>query len=178
MGVELDFLDFLQAKRTPLLDDIMIFITTLGNGGLIFIVMGIIFLLNKKERKIGLNILIALLLCGVFGNLIIKPIVQRIRPYNIRSMELLIKTPSDYSFPSGHTYSAFATAMSVYFYNRRKSVGLFIYAILMAFSRMYLYVHYPTDILAGIVFGIFFAFVSKKLLDRISEFKKKFGEYI
>ena len=113
--------------------------------------------------------IIGLLLCLVLGNGIIKPIVSRIRPYDINnSVEILIRKPKDLSFPSGHTLAAFTSAVIILLYNKKLGVFAIVFAVLIAFSRIYFYIHFPTDVLAGIIFGCIFAFLSKKIYEYIN----------
>ena len=100
--------------------------------------------------------LAALILDLILCNGILKNLFHRVRPYDIRtSIELLVKRPLDYSFPSGHTAVSFAAASAAWFMKKRKTgVAFGAVACLIAFSRLYLYVHYPTDVLAGAVIGI------------------------
>lgn len=154
------------------LDKIMIFITKLGNSGAIFIAVAAVLLLNRKTRKTGLQLTIALIICGIVGNIILKPQVARIRPFIRYDIPLLIPAPKDFSFPSGHTYSAFTTALIIYKSNRKWGIFMFIFAVLMAFSRMYLFVHYPTDILAGIILGLLIAEIVTRInLDKYISLK-------
>ena len=112
----------------------------------------------------------AALLCGlIFGNLLLKPLIARVRPYDLREgIELLISKPSDYSFPSGHTLASFEAAV-VLMVRERKRFGwaALVLAVLIAFSRLYLYVHYPSDVLGGILLGTAFALFSVWLVDTI-----------
>lgn len=138
-----------------ILDKIMVLITSLGNGGLIWIIIGGILLLNKKYRKIGAMLIVSLILTTILGEGILKHIVQRLRPSNdILSQNMLISKPLSYSFPSGHTASAFAAAGILAIYFKKYAVFFFTLAALIAFSRLYLYVHYPTDVFAGMVLGL------------------------
>jgi undecaprenyl-diphosphatase len=142
--------------RSQFLDDIMPFITKLGSGGFIWIITGLVFLKSKQYRMDGIMLLASLLLCGLFGNLLLKPLVGRIRPCDIHmSVPLLIARPTDYSFPSGHAMSSFAAANIIFHANMELGIAAYILAALIAFSRLYLYVHYPSDILAGIILGLF-----------------------
>lgn len=172
MNLEIEILNYINELHMPLLDKIMVFITSLGNSGIIFIVIGIILMFRKKSRREGMNIILALGICFILGNVIMKPLIARARPFTTSEVELLIKAPTDFSFPSGHTYSAFAAAMSSYFYNKKRSIALFLFAIAMGFSRLYLYVHYPTDVFVGAIFGIGCAVLAKYILDI---FTKKTG---
>jgi undecaprenyl-diphosphatase len=104
----------------------------------------------------GIMLLGSLLLCFLLGNLLLKPLVGRIRPCDIHSsIPLLIARPTDYSFPSGHTMSSFAAANIIFHANVELGIAAYILALLIAFSRLYLYVHYPSDVLAGMILGLF-----------------------
>lgn len=166
MNWEINILKELSKIHNPILDKIMTLMSYLGSGGIIFIIIGIFFILREKDRKLGFTIALSLLLCGALGNGVLKPLVGRVRPFIALDIPIIINPPSGASFPSGHTYSAFATAMSVYLYKKDLGKFLFLFAILMGFSRMYLYVHYPTDVLAGAVLGIIIGIISKKLIDK------------
>ncbi len=118
--MELSFLNTLQNLHTPLLDQIMVFLTTLGNGGMVWIVLSIVLLAIPKYRIYGLTMLVALLISVIFGNVILKNVVARPRPSWIDpSVKLLIPNPTDYSFPSGHTFTSFAAAGSLFLYNKK-----------------------------------------------------------
>lgn len=144
------------------------FITTSGNGGLIWIVLTCFLLVFKKTRKVGAMSAAALIFSLIFTNLLIKPLVARTRPYElIQGLVLLIEKPHDFSFPSGHSSAAFAAAW-VMFRNLPKKFGIpaLVYASLMAFSRLYFGVHYPTDVLAGVIFGILYAQAAMWVIER------------
>lgn len=137
------------------MDKVMVVITSLGNGGAIWIVIACVLIISKKYRKTGLMLSGALILGAVFGEGILKHVVQRIRPCaSIPAANLLISKPLSYSFPSGHTTSSFAAAGVLAKYFKDYAFGFFTLASLIAFSRLYLYVHYPTDVLAGIILGL------------------------
>ncbi|WP_066625103.1 phosphatase PAP2 family protein [Clostridium magnum] len=139
----------------PNMDKAMVAFTTLGNAGTIWIVIAVLLIVNKKYRKIGFMALGALVLCTILGEGILKHVVQRIRPSaDISAVNLLIPKPLSYSFPSGHTASSFAVAGVLAKYFKKYAPGFWILASLIAFSRLYLYVHYPTDILGGIILGV------------------------
>ena len=156
-NVDIGILNYIQEYiKNPFLDKIMPFITSLGNLSFIWIVIGILLLRIKKYRKYGFMIFLSLILCGLIGNIILKPIVARMRPFDIYPLidGLLIKIPKDYSFPSGHTMSSFAPIVVLLYFNRKIGVCALIIGSLIAFSRLYLYVHYPSDVFAGMVIGI------------------------
>ena len=154
---------FLQEfVRNPLLNMFFIFVTGLGDKGFIWILAAILLLLRKKHRKKGVTVLLALGIGFVITNLLLKNIVARPRPYTILTeLEILIPKPSDYSFPSGHTCSSFAAALAMLKVCDRK-IGIFacVLAVLIAFSRLYVGVHYPTDVLAGALLGTVSALIA------------------
>ncbi len=145
--------------RSEFLTPLFQFITTSGNAGLIWIALTCFMLAFKKTRKVGVMSAIALVFSLIFTNLLIKPLVARTRPYEVMDrLIILIDRPHDFSFPSGHTTAAFATAW-VMFRQLPKKAGIpaLAYAFFMAFSRLYFGVHYPTDVLGGIVLGVLYA---------------------
>ncbi len=149
------------------LDSVMIFFSTLGNYGLFWILTALLMLPFKTWRKAGVTMLLALLLGYLTGNLILKPLIARGRPFaNLENFQLLIAAPKDFSFPSGHTLSSFAAAVSLLLHKR---IGIYALAVacLIAFSRMYLFVHYPTDIIAGVAMGVASAFFSRFAVNKI-----------
>ena len=161
--------------RNPLLDKIMIFITTLGNGGMIWIAATILLLIPKKTRKVGLMSAIALLGSLIINNNLIKNLVQRPRPFRtFPELQIIIPTPSEFSFPSGHTSSSFAAA-AVFYRHLPKKLGVpsVVLAGLIGFSRLYVGVHYPTDVLAGVIMGILLSYMAEFLVDFIGKKLKK-----
>lgn len=154
LEAEFGILYFLQALHTPWLDEAMKAITSLGDKGIIWILTGLVFLSLKRTRPMGLCILLSLTAGLLLGNGLIKNLAARSRPCWLDdSVLLLIKNPPDYSFPSGHTLAAFESAVSIWLYNRKWGFWAMILAVLMGVSRMYLFVHFPTDVLAGMVLG-------------------------
>ena len=175
MNLEFWILDGIQNLRTPAADVLMPFITSFGNGGVIWIVLTVILLLIPKTRKTGLILAAALILDGIFCNLFLKNLVRRIRPCDINdAIRLLIPYPSDYSFPSGHTAVSFAAASALYFAGEKYLwKAALVLAAFIAFSRMYLYVHYPTDIIGGVVFGSLSGYLGYKIVEWIQKKKIK-----
>ncbi|SDB19509.1 phosphatase PAP2 family protein [Eubacterium oxidoreducens] len=155
--------------RNDILNPIMIFITYLGEYGALWMVLCLFFICIKKTRRAGIVCAFSLLVEAVITNLILKPLVARTRPYEvIDELVLLVKKANDYSFPSGHAGAAFAVAMVCFFMlPRRFGVGVLILAALIAFSRLYVAIHYPTDVLAGVLIGtgsaVFGCFINKIL---------------
>ncbi|SFB33641.1 undecaprenyl-diphosphatase [Acetitomaculum ruminis DSM 5522] len=173
MKLEFAILDALQTIHTPLLDSIMIFITKLGNGGMIMIAFTILLLIIPKTRKTGMVLLAALVLEALVTNLCLKPLVARIRPYEIKEgIKLLISAPVDYSFPSGHTAAGFALVSALFFEKKKIWIPVFLLAFIIAFSRLYLYVHYPSDVLCGAIIGIISGFFAKKIVEKIIKRRK------
>ena len=175
MNFEFWILDGIQNLRTPAADVLMPFITRFGNGGVIWIVLTVILLLIPKTRKTGLILAAALILDGIFCNLFLKNLVRRIRPCDINdAVRLLIPYPSDYSFPSGHTAVSFAAASALYFAGEKYLwKAALVLAAFIAFSRMYLYVHYPTDILGGALLGILCGYLGCRIVQKAEQYKRK-----
>lgn len=165
---ELKILDFIQDKiACPLLDMVMPIITLFGDGGIFWIALAVIFLIIPKTRKTGFSMGAALLMGVIIGNLVLKNVVGRIRPYDLNTeVELLISALSDFSFPSGHTLASFEAAVVLMIRDKRFGIPALVLAILIAFSRLYLYVHYPTDVLASIILGTAFAFLACFIVDK------------
>lgn len=168
MGIEIGLLDFLQNLHTPVGDAVMLFITRLGNAGAIWILLTLILLLIPKTRKTGCILAVALIADFILCNAILKNLIARTRPFDVNTaVQLLIPRPGDYSFPSGHTAASFASVTALFLAGEKKMwKPALVLAILMAFSRLYLYVHYPTDILGGIVVGILAGYIGKRCVDK------------
>jgi undecaprenyl-diphosphatase len=150
-------LQFIQTHmRNSILDKIMPAITILGSGLTIWMLVAFVLVINKKYRMYGVMIVCSLILCFIVGNLSLKPLVARARPFNAVPLlsTLLIKPPTDYSFPSGHTMCSFAPAIILFYMNKRIGICALILSTLIGFSRLYLYVHYPSDVLAGMIIGL------------------------
>lgn len=147
------------------LNGFFIFITKFWGNGIWGLLLAGILIIKKETRLTGLTMLISLVLCAIFVNLTLKPFLARPRPFMAHEIDLLIPKPTDFSFPSGHSSTVFAFAWA-YFITRKDFFrwGLIIFALLVSFSRLYLFAHYPTDVLAGIMIGIIFAYLSKWLV--------------
>lgn len=169
--MELRFLDFLQTIHTPLLDKILAFITSLGNAGIIWIVLAVVLLIFPKTRKTGIIVAAALLMDLVLCNLILKNLVARVRPYDVNTaIAILIKKPLDFSFPSGHTAASFAAMTALFLAKMKKAwIAALVLAVLIAFSRLYFYVHYPTDVLGGAVVGILSGIIGYAIVEKIDK---------
>ena len=159
----------IQAMRSPALDQIMLGITKImGSYGQIWLFVALGMIIFKKTRKIGICVFLSYVLVLVLGHVCLKDLIARPRPCHIdESIELLVKRPTSYSCPSTHTAWAFAGATSIYLYLKRAGIIAFIIAAIMGFSRMYLFVHFPTDVLFGIILGVVLAIISKIILEKI-----------
>ena len=173
--MEFQILDALQKIHTPIIDILMCGITRLGDAGMIWILLCIVLLLMPKTRKSGMVLLAALLADLLICNVILKPTIQRIRPFDvITDIELLVKRPLDYSFPSGHTAASFTSVMALYLAGEKKLwISALVLAVLIAFSRLYLYVHYPTDVLGGMIIGVISGALGYWLVQKAEESKKR-----
>ncbi|WP_312699320.1 phosphatase PAP2 family protein [Sedimentibacter sp.] len=169
LSIDFAILNFIYDNfRSSWLDVLMPLITSLGNAGAIWIVLALCMLISKKYRKAGIAVCCALVLDVIICNVILKPMVARIRPYDINTaIQLLIHRPTDFSFPSGHTAASFSAVSALYFSRQRIWIPSLILAVLIAFSRLYLYVHYPSDVLAGILLGCIFGFAGCRLSNHI-----------
>lgn len=169
--MELEILHMIQNWHTDFLDVIMIFITKLGDAGVFWIAVGLLLTVIPKTRKCGLLVLISMALTYLLGNIILKNLIARPRPFRVdNSVTLLIPEPGEYSFPSGHTMNSFTASVMIFLHYKKTGIAALVLAALIAFSRMYLFVHYPTDILGGIVIGVFDAvlvyMLAKKIMAR------------
>ena len=164
MNFDMAILDVIQSNiRTSFMDAIMHFITQLGDAGLIWIILSIGLIIPKKTRKIGFVMIIALILNGIICNIILKPMLARIRPFDVNTaIKLLINKPRDFSFPSGHTSASFMAASVLFFRKSKLFVPSLVLAFLISFSRLYLYVHYPSDVLAGLVLGVLCGYIGHR----------------
>ena len=167
--IEFAILYALQSLHSPWLDPIMVRITSLGDHGFIWILTGVVLACIPKTRKTGISVLLSLAVGLLLGNMILKNLIHRPRPCWIDTqIILLIQNPKDYSFPSGHTLASFEGALSIWLYNKKLAVPFLILAVLITFSRMYLFVHFPTDILGGAVLGTFIALYVHHIIERNS----------
>ena len=145
-----------QHLRTDLLTPFMKGVTFLGNGGWFWILCAVVLLAIPRTRKTGYAAVLSLIFGVIVTNLLLKNIVARPRPFaEIEALIPLIAKPTDFSFPSGHTTASFAVAL-VMLRMLPKKIGIpaVVLAALVAFSRLYLGVHYPTDVLVGFVVAL------------------------
>lgn len=168
VNIELSILDFIREYlTTPFLDGIMVFISTLGNAGAIWIATALIMIISKKYRKTGIVLAIGLIMSLLIGNITLKPLIARPRPFEYRKgIELIINAPTDFSFPSGHTLASFICATILLIKERKMGCCALVVAVLMAFSRLYLYVHFPTDVLTSVVLGTAIGWISVRISEK------------
>ena len=164
---DLPILDWIaDTLRCPLGDAVMPLITHLGDGGILWIAIAIVLLCLPKHRKAGFTMALALLMGLLICNLWLKPMIGRLRPFDYqlqcygKVIPLLIPAPTDPSFPSGHTIASVEAATVLLLYRRKWGIPAIVLAMLIAFSRLYLYVHYPTDVLASVALGIIIAMLA------------------
>ena len=159
-----------QTLRCGFLDKVMPIITLFGDDGIFWIACSVVLMLIPKCRKAGFSMGLALLMGLIVCNITLKPLVGRIRPYDYQlehfgnKIPLLVESMHDFSFPSGHTIASFEAATALLIHNKKLGTPAMILAVLIAFSRLYLYVHYPTDVLASVVLGIGLAFLAAFLV--------------
>ena len=232
LSFDLGVFEWIQSIQSPILTSIMVVITTLGDEGIIFIAAGLVLFATKKYRKVGLAMLISLVVMLILNNLVLKEMLERVRPFYIFDLEGILadkqafidagrlgkfdvmvekiqalteKYPemaadwiakyqypdfveklTSFSFPSGHSSSAFAACAAILFLNRKIGIPAMVFAALMGFSRIYVEVHYCTDVIGGAIVGIIYAVIGvliakavyplvEKVLASIKEkvFKKK-----
>ena len=176
-GFDLPVLDWIRLHWTcPLLDTIMPGITALADGGIFWILLAAVLLIFKKHRGAGIRMALALLLGLLVCNLGMKPLFDRIRPYDYQLLHhgkiiaLLIPAAGDPSFPSGHTIASFEAATVLMLYNKKWGIPAMLLAAAIGFSRLYLYIHYPTDVLCSVVLGVAIGLLAHGLTSRAEEY--------
>ena len=181
VSFDLPILDWIQATlQSGFMDTIMPIITMFGDAGIFWMIWAAVLLIFPKTRKIGLGMGFAMILGLLVCNVTLKPLVGRMRPYDYQidvlgkswndillAGKLLVETPHDFSFPSGHTIASFEACGVLMLNDKRLGIPATILAILIAFSRLYLYVHYPTDVIFSVFAGILFAFIGNAIAQRI-----------
>ena len=180
VSFDLPILDWIAANIwCPFLDVAMPIITMFGDAGIFWIAVAVLFMITKKHRKTGIGMMLALMMGLLICNIWLKPTVARIRPYDfqmeyfMKEIPLLAGTMHDFSFPSGHTIASFEAAVVILLNNKKLGIPAMILAVLIAFSRLYLYVHYPTDVIFSIFLGSIFDlignFLAQKIMDQLPE---------
>ena len=178
LNLDGDILIFIQDHiRNSVLDVIFPNITFLGNAGILWIALTIIFMFFKQTRKAAICSAIALVGSLLLNNVLIKPLVGRVRPYEVvEGLKLMGKAATDPSFPSGHSAASFASAVAMFPHLPKKAgIPLLIVALMISFSRLYIGIHYPTDVLFGIfdgiVLGIIAILIGNVIFKKIDEKK-------
>ena len=175
VSFDLPILEWIRAHlQCGFLDKTMPIITLFGDGGIFWIAVAVVLLFFPKYRKVGFSMGAALILGVLVCNVTLKPLVARIRPYDLQEtlgnhINLLISAQHDYSFPSGHTIASFEACVVLLIHDKRMGIPATILACLIAFSRLYLYVHYPTDVIFSIIVGTAFAFIGNALAGKIAQ---------
>ena len=173
--MEIHILDMIENLSTPLGDAVVPLITRLGDAGIVWIILTVLLLIIPKTRKTGVIMMAALLVDVLLCNVLIKNLVARTRPFDVNTaVQLLVAKPRDYSFPSGHTAASFASVTALYLAGEKKMwKAALVLAVLIALSRLYLYVHYPTDIIGGVIFGSLSGYLGYKIVEWIQKKKIK-----
>ena len=178
-NIDFKILDAIQTITNPVLDVFFSVVTHLGDAGVLWIVIAVLCLLFKKTRKCGIMLSCALILGTLIGNVALKNIIARPRPFiqnpDMQNL-LIISAPHGYSCPSGHTLASFESAFVIFLNNKKWGIVSLVMAALIAFSRMYLYVHFFTDIFFGAVLGVVLAslvyYLTSKIERKIKDGKK------
>ena len=181
ISFDLPILDWIQANmQSSFMDKFMPFITVFGDAGIFWMVWAALLLIFPKTRKTGLGMAFAMILGLIVCNMTLKPLVARIRPYDLQAelgvtIQLLCGEQHDFSFPSGHTIASFEAAVVLLKNSKKMGIPAMILAVLIAFSRMYLYVHYPTDVIVSVILGTLFALIGNGLAGLIAP-RLRFGK--
>lgn len=164
---EFDILDAIYDIRCTLLDYLMHFFTLLGEAGIFWIAVVIILIAYPKTRRVGISAAAAILLEFLIVNVTLKPIIKRVRPCyanTSRTIDTIVSVPNDYSFPSGHAGASFVVSTVIARHNLKYGLISLATSVLIAFSRLYFYVHYPTDVLTGAAIGVFCGIIMDKIV--------------
>ncbi|MGN0406651.1 MAG: phosphatase PAP2 family protein [Bacteroides sp.] len=168
MSWEFTVLHWFESLHNPVTDAVMKAVTMLGNAGIFWILLTVSLLFIKKYRKCGIAMACSLTLSFIFTNILLKNLVLRPRPFWVDpTFNLIVKAPADFSFPSGHSSASFAAATACFAQKKKPGIILLILASAIAFSRLYLTVHYPTDVLAGLILGLIYGVVGSLITNCI-----------
>ena len=161
--MELSFL--YSIPRTAFLDSVFLFFTKLpGSIGQLWLIVGVALLIFKQTRKTGAAVLISYIGVLLFGELLLKHLIVRPRPCQIdQAFAMLVERPTSSSFPSTHSAFAFGAATAIFLNYRKVGVAAIVVAALVAFSRLYLFLHFPTDVLCGVVLGVALGFAAVRI---------------
>lgn len=166
--------------RNPILNPIMVFITHLGDVGLLWIALTLLMLGFRKTRRVGVTSMISMVIGLIVVNIALKNWVARVRPYElIQGLNLMIDRQHDFSFPSGHATNSLACAWVIFrLMDRKYGIPALALALLISFSRLYVAVHYPTDVFAGIVVGIVAAELAMVIVNALRKRFPAFRDFI
>ena len=174
ISFDLPVLDWIQANlKSSIMDTVMPIITVFGDAGIFWMVVSALLFIFPKTRRTGLGMAIAMMIGLIVCNVTLKPLVARIRPYDLQAelgvtIQLLGERMHDFSFPSGHTIASFEAAVVMLKNSKKMGIPAMILAVLISFSRLYLYVHYPTDVIASVILGTLFALIGNALAGLIA----------
>lgn len=191
--MEIQILHWFETLHNPITNPIFYVITTLGNAGWFWIVLAVLMLtvLPKKYKKAGLTMAIALTLSLIFCNGIMKHLWARPRAFWVVGQNFVVgnefenlygifNSIHDYSFPSGHSSASFAAAVSIFMWRKKEGSAALVLAALIAFSRLYFTVHYPTDVLVGTITGALYGvaayFIVKALMNKVPKLNAIFNK--
>jgi len=191
--MEIQILHWFETLHNPITNPIFYVITTLGNAGWFWIVLAVLMLtvLPKKYKKAGLTMAIALILSLIFCNGIMKHLWARPRAFWVVGQNFVVgnefenlygifNSIHDYSFPSGHSSASFAAAVSIFMWRKKEGSAALVLAALIAFSRLYFTVHYPTDVLVGTITGALYGvaayFIVKSLINKVPKLNAIFNK--
>lgn len=191
--MEIQILHWFETLHNPITNPIFYVITTLGNAGWFWIVLAVLMLtvLPKKYKKAGLTMAIALILSLIFCNGIMKHLWARPRAFWVVGQNFVVgnefenlygifNSIHDYSFPSGHSSASFAAAVSIFMWRKKEGIAALVLAALIAFSRLYFTVHYPTDVLVGTITGALYGvaayFIVKALMNKVPKLNAIFNK--
>lgn len=161
-SVDFSFLDFIQSTmKCAFMDAVMAFFSYAGDSGGIWIICALILLCFRKTRATGVMVLSSMEVGYIIGNLGLKNIVCRPRPFIVKpNIVPNVVPPLNYSFPSGHSCLSLAAATVLIIQDKRIGIPAVCVAFLIAFSRLYNYVHFPSDVICGIILGVICAIVT------------------
>ena len=174
--MEFSILYAIQGLRCPFLDVIMLGLTHIvGSYGHLWVTLAIVLCIFKKTRKCGLAILLSYGLVFLIGQFVLKDMIARVRPCVIdQTVELLVARPTSFSCPSTHSAWSFAAASAVCMANKKAGAALVVLSTIIGFSRLYLFVHFPTDVFMGVCLGIFCGIVATTIVNAAAlKLKKK-----
>ena len=183
---DMEIYKFAEKLWGTVMDPIMIFFTHLGDEGIFWIALSVVLLLFKKTRKLGLASLISIVCVSFMNSIVLKDLFGRLRPYLIDSaywervatdgwnytMPFENLKEKSFSFPSGHTATSFGAAFGIFYIDKKKGIVPLILAALIGFSRIYIHVHYPSDVICGVITGILFSLIACLVVFKL------FGKYL